>query len=87
MTAALNYYRVALPRVALATGVVRVPTILIWGDQDIALGRRQAERTREHVAAPYALHVLEGAGHWLQYERPEAVSGLILAHCQGAPDG
>jgi pimeloyl-ACP methyl ester carboxylesterase len=80
LTAALNYYRAnfggGAPALA-ATGVT-APTQLIWGDQDVALGRTGTELTASFVTGDYRLEVLEGAGHWLQYERPEEVSSLLI---------
>jgi pimeloyl-ACP methyl ester carboxylesterase len=29
-------------------------------------------------------HLVDGAGHWVQQERPAKVSGLLLAFLQGA---
>jgi len=80
LTAALNYYRANLGAgggawAALAQEVkITTPTVLIWGDADPALGRRAVEATAHHVEGPYRLEVLEGAGHWLQFERPDEVS-------------
>ena len=51
-----------------------MPTVLLWGDQDPALGRRAVEETEKHVEGEYRLEVLQGAGHWLQFERPGEVS-------------
>lgn len=84
LTAGLNYYRANLQPgsgwTALATGIeVTAPTQLLWGDLDPALGRLQAEKTAEFVKGDYRLEVLEGAGHWLQFERPEEV-GRALVH-------
>lgn len=87
LTAALNYYRRALPELTPAMREVATPTILVWGDRDTALGRRQAEITEQLMRGPYALHVLEGAGHWLQQERPDDVSRHLLTHSQGASGG
>jgi pimeloyl-ACP methyl ester carboxylesterase len=83
LTAALSYYRANLGEDALAdfpavAGPITAPTQLIWGDRDPALGRGQAERTGAQVAGDYRLEVLEGAGHWLQFERPWEVSDLLL---------
>jgi pimeloyl-ACP methyl ester carboxylesterase len=50
----------------------------VWGDQDPALGRTAAELTADFVAADYRLAVLEGAGHWLQFERPSELSRLLI---------
>jgi pimeloyl-ACP methyl ester carboxylesterase len=80
LTAALNYYRANLAPGGGAwdfrnrVGPITMPTQLLWGDQDPALGRRAAEATRQHVDGDYQLEVLEGAGHWLQFERPGVVS-------------
>ena len=79
LTAGLNYYRANLGGEARpAFPPIAVPTQLIWGDQDPALGAAQADLTFKHVTADYRLKVLEGAGHWLQFERASAVSSLLL---------
>jgi pimeloyl-ACP methyl ester carboxylesterase len=80
LTAALNYYRANLAAgggawAALAQELrIATPTTLLWGDQDPALGRRAVEASAGRVQGPYRLEVLEGAGHWLQFERPDEVS-------------
>ena len=84
LTAALNYYRANLTPgtgwSALAGGLkVEAPTTLLWGDQDPALGRLQAESTATHLSGKFTLDVLPGAGHWLQFERPAEVSGALVA--------
>src|SRR3989441_11263404 len=76
LTAGLNYYRANLARDRAWTDLrrdvsVTAPTVLLWGDQDPALGRLQAEDTARHMRGEYRLEVLEGAGHWLQVERPD----------------
>ena len=84
LTAALNYYRANLSGdqawASLNPADVKVsaPTILLWGDQDPALGRRSAEETANYMKGEYRLVVLEGAGHWLQFERPDEVSRTMV---------
>jgi pimeloyl-ACP methyl ester carboxylesterase len=83
LTAALNYYRANFGRGlgwwTRANDVkVEAPTVLLWGDQDAFLGRWQAEHTRDHMTHDYRLDVLEGAGHWLQFERPDEVSSSLV---------
>lgn len=82
LTAGLNYYRANLGDLeverAMAPRPVRTPAQLLWGDQDPACGPVQARRTAGHVDAEYRLEVLEGAGHWLQFERAADVSRLLL---------
>lgn len=83
LTAALNFYRANLGAgggawAALTQELkIATPTALIWGDQDPALGRRAVEATAGYVEGPYRLQVLEGAGHWLQFERPDEVSKAL----------
>ena len=84
LTAALNYYRANLGsgrswEAVTEIGPITMPTTLLWGDQDPALGRRAAEATGQHVEGEYRLEVLEGAGHWLQFERPGEVSLALAA--------
>lgn len=82
LTAGLNYYRANLSGGrgwrSLAQNIkVEAPTVLMWGDQDPALGRLQAEKTAEQMTGDYRFEVLEGAGHWLQFERPDEVGRTI----------
>ena len=85
LTAALNYYRANLGagggawETPIRIGPITMPTTLLWGDQDPALGRSAAEATAQHVQGEYALEVLVGAGHWLQFERPAEVSRTLTA--------
>lgn len=82
LTAGLNYYRSNFGSgrkwAELSRSVsVTAPTTLLWGDQDPALGRWQAEHTADHMQGEFQLEVLVGAGHWLQFERPDEVSRSI----------
>jgi pimeloyl-ACP methyl ester carboxylesterase len=88
LTAALNYYRVNMGREAIeayppAPDPIAAPTQLVWGDADVAVGRRGTLDTAGHVAGSYRLRVLEGAGHWLQFERPAEVSELLIEWMAG----
>ena len=83
MTAGLNYYRANLSRETWWGGMpeigdIAAPATLLWGDHDPALGRTQAERTAAHVSGEFRLEVLEGAGHWLQFERPAEVARSLV---------
>jgi pimeloyl-ACP methyl ester carboxylesterase len=88
LTAGLNYYRANLKPAAYAAyppcpDPITPPTLLLWGDEDPALGRKGVEETAALVAGPYRLIVLEGAGHWLQFERADEVSRAIVEHIRG----
>jgi pimeloyl-ACP methyl ester carboxylesterase len=90
LTAGLNYYRANLgddaKERAMAPHPVTTPSQLLWGDQDPACGPASARLTEKHVDAQYRLEVLEGAGHWLQFERPADVSRLLLGWMGGHGD-
>jgi pimeloyl-ACP methyl ester carboxylesterase len=79
----LNYYRANLKTGGGAwerlnqMGAITAPTQLLWGDQDPALGRMSAEETARHVQGRYRFEVLEGAGHWLQFERPAEIGRAL----------
>ena len=84
LTAALNWYRAVPVEDAAARvqelGPVSVPTLYVWGDADVALGRTAAEATAEHVEGPYRFEVLAGVGHWIPEEVPDRLNELLLDH-------
>jgi pimeloyl-ACP methyl ester carboxylesterase len=84
MEAALAWYR-ARGAIRSPLGVIRVPTLYIWGDADDTVGRPAAEWTREYVSAPYEFAVLPGGGHFTADQMPEAVNALLLAHLARHP--
>ena len=86
-TGALNYYR-NLDRnfelqQAMAGARVGVPALFLIGERDTGLS---IPGMAEIIAAMPELvpdlrgsHVIPGAGHWLQQERPEDVTEALLA--------
>ena len=78
-TATLNWYRAMRTRHAPGPGHVAVPTLYVWGDHDVALGRRAAEYTAEWVTGPYRFEILKGASHWIPDERPRELANMVLA--------
>jgi pimeloyl-ACP methyl ester carboxylesterase len=80
LTAALNWYR-AMPMAARTpVGVVRVPTLHVWGAQDAFLGRAATEICSRFVDAPYTLEELEDVDHWIPELAAERTGELITAH-------
>lgn len=68
-------------------GVLRLPTLIVAGEADVALGpAAQYQLMAPHFAAP-TLVSLAGTGHLLPMERPEAVARLIAAHAARAATG
>jgi pimeloyl-ACP methyl ester carboxylesterase len=74
---ALGWYRANGLRTMTSVGPSRVPTLYVWPSGDVALGRRAAERTEQHVEAPYRFVVLEGEPHWVPERRPAELAALI----------
>ena len=82
--AALAWYR-ARGAIRAPLGVIRVPTLYIWGDADDTVGRPAAEGTRDEVSGPYQVAVLPGGGHFTQDQMPDAVNALLLPHLARNP--
>jgi len=79
--AMVNYYRAnfgALGRFAQAPAKVEVPTLMIWGEVDAALGIELTEGY-DDLVADFTLERLPNVSHWVQQEAPEAVNDR-LAH-------
>ena len=63
---------------------VRVPTTMVWSDQDAACDRKGVENTWKYVDAPYDLVVLEGVTHWIPTQAPEAFAEAIVKRIESA---
>lgn len=64
---------------------VRVPTLYVWSDGDIAVGEAGARGTERFVDAPYTFEILRGVSHWIPEEAPERVDALLGAHLGQPP--
>lgn len=85
LTAALNWYRGSNGiEPGEMFGDVHTPTLLIWGNQDSAIGRVGVEAGHAFMKGPYTFVEID-AGHWLIQEQPERVSNEILAHLRAHP--
>jgi pimeloyl-ACP methyl ester carboxylesterase len=70
--------RYAADDAALAkTPPVRVPTIVLHGDEDGATLLESSAGVEAYFPAGYAREVLSGVGHFVQRERPAAVAAAI----------
>lgn len=85
LTAMLNWYRAALRRMdpGLQSQVedppiLDVPTLMIWGEHDTALGKELTYGT-EKLVRDFTLHYLPDVSHWVQQEAPERVNALLEA--------
>lgn len=64
--------------------VVRVPTLVLWGERDHALLPPLAEGLDRFVP-DLRLHRLPDCSHWLAHERPDEIAGHILDFCAVRP--
>ena len=79
LEAALAWYR-APEALRTALGLIVVPTLYIWGDQDSTVSRLAAEGTASYVSAAYRFEVLAGIGHFITDQAPGRVNQLLLEH-------
>lgn len=81
LTGALNWYRGGITPDRRPVGKISVPTVLIWGNQDSAIGRPGVTATPPLMEGPYRLVELD-VGHWLIQEAEADVLRETLAHIQ-----
>ena len=79
-TAMLNWYRAArrpdradMPDLSR---VIELPTLVVWGENDVALDLICLDGTERYVR-DLAVKRLPGVSHWVQQDAPEAVNGLL----------
>ena len=86
LTAALNYYRALLRRDLLGRAPadhwlsrkIAAPTLLIWGEHDIALRKELTYAMDDLFTDRFEIKYVPDSGHWVQQEKPELVNRLIL---------
>jgi pimeloyl-ACP methyl ester carboxylesterase len=81
LRASINYYRATF-RNPLSIGggsetIVNAPTLLIWGDQDVALGIHLTRGLEQWVPNLKIEHIPD-SGHWVQQEKPDEVNMFLL---------
>ncbi|MGV0744259.1 alpha/beta fold hydrolase [Mycolicibacterium sp. XJ870] len=57
---------------------ITVPTLFLAGSADPVLSFTPRDRAREAATGDYREVLLDGAGHWLQQERPDEVNAALL---------
>ncbi len=86
-TGGLNWYR-NLDRnwentAELSDARISVPSLFIAGTADPVLAFTRADRASEVISGPYREVLIDGAGHWLQQERPDEVNATLLDFLNG----
>ncbi len=83
LRAMLHWYRAFLRggglrrQLRLGFPVIEVPTLLLWGEKDVALAKYTTEGTGAFVR-DLRMEFLSGVSHWVQQDAPEASSRLLV---------
>jgi len=85
LTAMLNYYRNAFSTTLLKRdwSVLLIPTLMIWGEQDTALGKELTYGTEAYVKNLQIKYIPQ-ASHWVQQDQPELVNQYIHSFLNAA---
>lgn len=78
IAAMLNYYRNNFQKFIFNQkwGILDVPTLMIWGENDTALGKELTYDTTNYVNN-LKIRYIPRCGHWVQQEQPEIVNQYI----------
>lgn len=80
LTSAINWYRAAFrsfTRSPEPLPVITAPTLLIWGEDDFALGK-ELTYDMEQWVFDLTIRYIPNTSHWVQQERPELVNQYML---------
>lgn len=80
LSAMINWYR-AIARYQPPKPRIHIPTLVIWGAQDIALTREMAQKSVE-FCDDGRLVLFEDATHWVQHDQREQVNALLAEFLQ-----
>lgn len=90
LTAMLNYYRAFVRggggtrQRSLGYPLIETPTLLLWGEEDSALGKETTYGT-ERFVPNLTLRYLPRVSHWVQQEAPETVNAMLEAWLTDRP--
>ena len=79
LTAMFNYYRALLRRPDardIGDGKVEVPTLIVWGEDDVAINIHCLDGTDQFVD-DLTVERLPGVSHWVQQDAPEQVNAIL----------
>src|SRR5258708_17015558 len=96
LTRGLNYYRAARigpPRpdgiaasgnfgVDAATQTVKVPTLVLWGERDVALLTGNLDGLEDYVPQLTVRRIPDGS-HWVVHEKPDLINAYIRVFLDG----
>jgi pimeloyl-ACP methyl ester carboxylesterase len=62
---------------------IGAPTLLVWGEQDVALRKELTYGMEPLFTAPLRIRYIPDSGHWVQQEQAALVNELLLDHFAG----
>ncbi len=89
LTAAINYYRAtfrnisALRELERSAPKIGAPTLLIWAENDVALGKELTYGMEPLFSGPFRIEYVPQCSHWVNEEQPERVNQLLLEFLDG----
>jgi pimeloyl-ACP methyl ester carboxylesterase len=91
LTAMVNYYRALVHNLptwgdlrAMKRKILPVPTLMIWGERDSALGKQLTYGT-DRLVRDLTLRYVRDASHWVQQDAPDTVNAMMEAWLLGQP--
>lgn len=80
LTGMLNWYRALDPKAVSdpGPGGITTPTLILWGDKDVALKRELADLCAE-LCTDVRVRRFPDASHWLPNDEPDGVAAEVLA--------
>jgi len=86
LTAMINYYRSLIRNgrklASQPLSTIETPTLMIWGEEDVALTKETTYGTDKYVK-DFRIRYLPGVSHWVQQEAPQTVNAMIKAFLNG----
>ncbi|MEQ9518356.1 MAG: alpha/beta hydrolase [Parvibaculum sp.] len=89
MRAMINYYRASFRSNPMKDiwenpPKIDIPTLMIWGEEDVALGKELTYGT-DLLVTDFTLRYLPHVSHWVQQEAPEKVNAMLEAWLTDKP--
>ena len=90
LTAMINYYRALRGSTNRSkwknsdVPIIKTPTLMIWGEEDVALSKETTYGTEQYVTS-FEIRYLTKVSHWVQQESPEEVNAMMSAFINNEP--
>ncbi|MDJ0557438.1 MAG: alpha/beta hydrolase [Microcoleaceae cyanobacterium MO_207.B10] len=87
LTSMINYYRNIFAGLfnEKEWEVLTIPTLMIWGENDSALGKELTYGTEEYVEN-FQIRYIPNCSHWVQQEKPQLVNQYMREFLSNVPE-